>query len=71
MEQDKEVAPEPSNELWFAEEEEADVEVNLPLGTSLLHNKELTIRLIRQLFRDVDMALVSDGWIQDHLDEFL
>ncbi|GMN64039.1 hypothetical protein TIFTF001_033117 [Ficus carica] len=39
------------------EEEEADVEVNLPLGTSLLHNKELAIRLIRQLFRDVDMAL--------------
>ena len=43
MEQDKEVAPEPSNKLRAAEEEEADVEVNLLLGIGLLHNNELAV----------------------------
>ncbi|GMN46098.1 hypothetical protein TIFTF001_015278 [Ficus carica] len=51
-------------------EEEADIEVNLPPGTSLLENKKLIVQLIRQLFTNADMDLVSDSQIQDHFDEF-
>ena len=41
------------------------MEVNLPLGMSLFHNKKLSIQIICQLLADVDMDTVNDGRIKN------
>lgn len=51
-------------------EEEVNVEVNLPPGTSLLQNKKLGIKIMCQLLTNVDMDTVNDSRIQGHLDDF-
>ncbi|GMN49580.1 hypothetical protein TIFTF001_018746 [Ficus carica] len=70
-EQVKAIVPESSNEPQITKDEETDLEVNLPLGTSLLYNKKLGFQILRQLLTDVNMDTVNDGRIYEHLDEFL
>lgn len=60
-EQVKANVPMSSNEPQIAKEEETSVEVSLPLGTSLLHNKKLGVQIMRQLLTDVDMDTMNDG----------
>ena len=53
------------------EQEVANMEVDLPLGTSLLQNKKLGVGIMHQLLFDVDSDTMNEGWIQSHLDEFM
>ncbi|GMN69170.1 hypothetical protein TIFTF001_038229 [Ficus carica] len=66
----KSIIPESSSEPQITMEEETNVEVNLPPGTSLLQNKKLDVQIMHQLLTDVDMDTVNNGRIQGHLDKF-
>ncbi|GMN47317.1 hypothetical protein TIFTF001_016500 [Ficus carica] len=54
-----------------SKQEDKNVEVDLPLGTSLLQNKRLGVGIMRQLLSDVDFDTINEGRIQSHLDEFV
>ena len=45
------------------EKVEANIKVDLPSGTSLVQNKKLSIRIMRQLLSDVDSDTVKEGQI--------
>ncbi|GMN51247.1 hypothetical protein TIFTF001_020400 [Ficus carica] len=50
----KAIVPESNVEPQLTEEEEVNVEVNLPRGTSLFQNKKLSVQIMHQLLTDVD-----------------
>ncbi|GMN24525.1 hypothetical protein TIFTF001_049153 [Ficus carica] len=66
----KAIDPELNSEPQITNKEEADVEMNFPLGRILLQSKKLGVQTMRQLLTDVDMDTVNNGRIQGHLDEF-
>ncbi|GMN64740.1 hypothetical protein TIFTF001_033803 [Ficus carica] len=58
-------------ESRMSKQEEANVEVELPPGMSLLQNKEFSIGIMHQLLSDVDTDTINEGQIQNHLNEFI
>ncbi|GMN58511.1 hypothetical protein TIFTF001_027600 [Ficus carica] len=58
-------------EFRLSKQEEANIEVKLPLGRSLLQIKELSVGIMHQLLSDVDTDTINEGRIQNHLNEFI
>ncbi|GMN21319.1 hypothetical protein TIFTF001_043294 [Ficus carica] len=45
---------------------EQNAEVNLPPGASLLHDRKLSVQIMRQLLTDVDIETINSGRIPNH-----
>ncbi|GMN66986.1 hypothetical protein TIFTF001_036053 [Ficus carica] len=50
---------------------EQNAEVNLPPGASLLHDRKLSVQIMRQLLTNVDIKTINSGQIPNHVDELL
>ncbi|GMN64911.1 hypothetical protein TIFTF001_033985 [Ficus carica] len=58
-------------ELRKSKQDDQSIEVNLPPGTSLLQNRNLSVEVVRQLLSVVDLDTINDGRIHNHLDDLL
>ena len=64
-------SPETNVELGKFDQPEQKIGVNLPLGTSFLQDRKLSVKIMCQLLLDVDLETINTGRIPNHVDDLL
>ncbi|GMN51391.1 hypothetical protein TIFTF001_020548 [Ficus carica] len=67
----KAASPEMNIELGKSKQDDQKIGVNLPPGTSLLHDRKLSVEIMCQLLSDIDLETINSGRVPNHVDDLL